>query len=120
MRAWRRSRSPSADAPPARRGIRHVRSSRSAYRILCEKDTHWLLGSHFIGAAALALEAARIGMLGAAHAQSGLIDPSDTPGPGGAHHDTSDHHVFDALKQVDAGFLTVAYSMLMPALAVAK
>jgi hypothetical protein len=38
------------------------------------------IGITFIGAAALAVAAAHIGLLGAAHAQSGQIDPSYTPG----------------------------------------
>ena len=62
---------------------------------------------HFIGAAALALAAAQLGMIGAVDAQPGKAKlPSIKP---------ESHTSFGPLKQIDAGLLNVGYAEAGPA-----
>jgi pimeloyl-ACP methyl ester carboxylesterase len=64
----------------------------------------------FLGAAAVAIAAARLGMIGSAGAQPGPANPARLPAikPG---TNTS----FEALKQIDAGVLNVGYAEAGPA-----
>ena len=64
----------------------------------------------FIGAAAMTVAAAQLGIVGSAQAQSGGTTPADPPAikPG-------THTSFGALKQIDAGVLNVGYAEAGPA-----
>jgi pimeloyl-ACP methyl ester carboxylesterase len=64
----------------------------------------------FLGAAALTLAAAKLGMIGSANAQSGQTTPANaaTSKPGTARS-------FGPLKQIDAGVLNVGYAEAGPA-----
>jgi hypothetical protein len=64
----------------------------------------------FLGAAATAIAAAQLGMIGSAKAQSGKINAADLPTikPG---TNTS----FGSLKQIDAGLLNIRYAESGPA-----
>ena len=64
----------------------------------------------FIGAAAMSIAAAHLGMTGSAQAQSSKTTPTDVPAikPGA-------HTSFGPLKQIDAGVLNVGYAEAGPA-----
>jgi hypothetical protein len=64
----------------------------------------------FLGTAAMTMAAARLGLIGAAGAQSTKPKPSDatTIGPGA-------HTSFGALQQIEAGVLHVGYAEAGPA-----
>ena len=64
----------------------------------------------FLGATAMTVAAARLGLIGSAQAQSGGTTPADSPAikPG-------THTSFGALKQIDAGVLNVGYAEAGPA-----
>jgi pimeloyl-ACP methyl ester carboxylesterase len=64
----------------------------------------------FLGTAALTVAAARLGLTGAADAQSGTTTPADRPTvtPGA-------HTSFGALRQIEAGVLQVGYAEAGPA-----
>jgi pimeloyl-ACP methyl ester carboxylesterase len=64
----------------------------------------------FLGTAAATLAAAELGIIGAAHAQYGAAKPADAPAarPGARAS-------FGALKQIDAGVLSVGYAEAGPA-----
>src|SRR4051812_1677263 len=64
----------------------------------------------FLGATAMTVAAARLGLIGSAQAQSGGTTPADAPAikPG-------THTSFGALKQIDAGVLNVGYAEAGPA-----
>jgi pimeloyl-ACP methyl ester carboxylesterase len=64
----------------------------------------------FLGATAMTVAAARLGLIGSAQAQSDETTPADAPAikPGA-------HTQFGALKQIDAGVLNVGYAEAGPA-----
>ena len=64
----------------------------------------------FLGTAAMTIAAAQLGMFGSASAQSGKTKPANLPAikPG-------TNKSFGALKQIDAGVLTVGYAEAGPA-----
>jgi hypothetical protein len=64
----------------------------------------------FIGAAAMTVAAAQLGIVGSAQAQSGGTTSADLPAikPG-------THTSFGALKQIDAGVLNIGYAEAGPA-----
>jgi pimeloyl-ACP methyl ester carboxylesterase len=64
----------------------------------------------FIGAAAMTVAAAQLGIVGSAQAQSGGTTPADPPAIKQGTHTS-----FGALKQIDAGVLNVGYAEAGPA-----
>ena len=63
----------------------------------------------FFGAAAMAVAATQLGMIGDAKAQSGTAKPADVPAP-----KPGTNKAFGALKQIDAGVLNVGYAEAGP------
>lgn len=63
----------------------------------------------FCGTAAITMAAAQLGMLGPAHAQASKANPAEVP-PGKPGTHTS----FGALKQIDAGVLSIGYAEAGP------